>query len=90
MVKVVKFNAVYVITPEICVAGPEEPQYSRSEEHGEVFMTPIVGFKECEAIVKQVVADISESPGLNEKEIYIFSYYYDRAAESGLIDFKTG
>ena len=70
--------------------GPENPHYVQSKVEGEVFRDPVVDFSTCKKIVEKVVGHIDKPSELNERDIYAFSYYYDRAAESGLIDFKTG
>ena len=52
-------------------------------------MNPVVDFDECEKIVKSVVSEFEKSPALDGKEIYAFSYYYEKASESGLVDFGS-
>ncbi|KAK0096013.1 hypothetical protein PV326_006766 [Microctonus aethiopoides] len=52
---------------------------------------PIVKFSDCMKIVKKYTDTIKEKPvGLNKHDIYTVSYYFDRAAETGLIDPKDG
>lgn len=75
---------------EYSVQGPEKPHYVQSKVEGEIFKDPVVDFNICKKIVEKVVGHIDKPSELNERDIYAFSYYYDRAAESGLIDFKTG
>lgn len=72
------------------ILGSDKPRFANSEEKGEVFVTPIVEFKECEEIVKNVLSKYEKSPSFLGREIYAFSYYYDRAAEGGLVEFKKG
>lgn len=52
---------------------------------------PIVDFKKCSKYITDYVLSIAKPPKeLPDKRIYAFSYYFDRAAESGLIDESTG
>ncbi|KAI4463941.1 adenosine/guanosine diphosphatase [Holotrichia oblita] len=52
---------------------------------------PIVDFKQCSYDMERYVKSIAKPPvELPEKKIYAFSYYFDRAAEIGLIDESTG
>lgn len=72
------------------MSGSEVPHYQRTKVKGESFETPIAYFEGCERVVKDVVSKFEKPPSLAGKEIYAFSYYYERAADSGLIDFKKG
>ncbi|KAK6621136.1 hypothetical protein RUM43_011442 [Polyplax serrata] len=80
-----KYNGV-----EYSLQGSEVPHYQRTKVKGESFETPIAYFEGCERVVKDVVSKFEKPPSLAGKEIYAFSYYYERAADSGLIDFKKG
>lgn len=52
---------------------------------------PIVRFSECLKIIEKYVDTIKNKPiGLNNHEIYAFSYYFDRATEVALIDPFSG
>lgn len=52
---------------------------------------PIVDFTQCSKDMEDYVKSIAKPPvELPEKKIYAFSYYFDRAAEVGLIDESTG
>ncbi|KAF7996776.1 hypothetical protein HCN44_002422 [Aphidius gifuensis] len=52
---------------------------------------PVVKFDECVKVVKQHIDTIKERPiGLKKHDIYLVSYYFDRAAEAGLIHHSDG
>lgn len=68
--------------PTIKVPGSS---YSAAEE------TPIVSFKVCSEIITDYVKSKAKPIGeLPQKQINAFSYYFDRAAEVGLIDEMKG
>ncbi|GJQ77327.1 hypothetical protein Trydic_g20745 [Trypoxylus dichotomus] len=51
----------------------------------------LVDFDKCAAYVEDYVKSIAQPPvELPDKRIYAFSYYFDRAADVGLIDESTG
>lgn len=53
--------------------------------------TPIVDFAKCSQYVQDYVMSIAKPPAeLPDKNIYAFSYYFDRAADVGLIDDTKG
>lgn len=76
------------------VSGPREnypvskipaTTYEPSQE------VPIVSFTKCSKIVTDYVSKMAVAPEeLPTKTIFAFSYYFDRAAEVGLIDEATG
>ncbi|KAL3267460.1 hypothetical protein HHI36_011583 [Cryptolaemus montrouzieri] len=52
---------------------------------------PIVNMEKCNSIIKDFVLQNSKPPEeLPNKVIFAFSYYFDRAAEAGLIDPLSG
>ncbi|XP_034941691.1 ectonucleoside triphosphate diphosphohydrolase 5 isoform X2 [Chelonus insularis] len=52
---------------------------------------PIVRIPECLKIIKKYIESVKEKPiGLNKHTIYAVSYYFERAAEVGLVDPFTG
>lgn len=79
---------------EYLVMGPENgaTKVFKSENYaGGNDNRPIVRFKECLELVQKHIDTIENKPlGLNKHEIYAFSYYFDRATETGLIDPVTG
>lgn len=63
----------------------KESDFQEAEEH------PVVDFKKCSDIVGNYVASKAQPPAeLPLKTIHAFSYYFDRATESGMISEKTG
>lgn len=52
---------------------------------------PVVKYDECVKAVKKHIDTIKERPiGLKKHDIYLVSYYFDRAAEAGLIHYSDG
>ena len=52
---------------------------------------PVVNFKRCSSIIEDYIMSIATPPAeLPQKQIFAFSYYFDRAADVGLIDEMTG
>ncbi|XP_066600387.1 ectonucleoside triphosphate diphosphohydrolase 5 isoform X2 [Prorops nasuta] len=67
-------NATYKIVKSQNYAGSDEK-------------LPIVKFSECLKTIQQYVDTLSNKPvGLKDHEIYAFSYYFERATETGLIE----
>ncbi|CAB3374947.1 Hypothetical predicted protein [Cloeon dipterum] len=73
--------------------GPKDPTIIHiKEKKGTVAEDrPIVNFTQCLSTVQDYVAHKVYKPkGLSRREINAFSYYFDRAAEVGLIDERVG
>lgn len=63
------------------------PSSNRGPVVSATVRNPKVDFKECLKIAKSYVHHQVDKPAeLKDKEINAFSYYFDRATESGLID----
>jgi hypothetical protein len=68
--------------------GSENPTYLHIKAQKGVVEEdrPIVNFTQCQQIVKDYVAHKVYKPkDLAHREVYAFSYYFDRATEVGLI-----
>lgn len=59
-------------------------------EDGDTIKTPVVRFEKCKQVVRSVLGSIDKPAELNSREIYAFSYYFDRAADGGLIEIDKG
>ncbi|KRT82018.1 hypothetical protein AMK59_5959 [Oryctes borbonicus] len=75
------------------VSGPKE--YLTTVVPGNLLSAkdeiPIVDFDKCATYIEHYVKSIAKPPvELPDKRIYAFSYYFDRAADVGLIDETTG
>jgi len=59
-------------------------------EDGDTIKTPVVRFDRCEEAVRTIMTGIDKPAELKNRVIYAFSYCYDRAVDSGLIDYEKG
>ncbi|XP_044730616.1 ectonucleoside triphosphate diphosphohydrolase 5 [Chrysoperla carnea] len=80
---------------EYLVSGPKtDIRYKTDNANSEISVTekhPVIKFEKCLSIVENYVKSSVVTPSeLVSKKINAFSYYFDRATESGLIDPFTG
>lgn len=76
------------------VSGPKQ-EYLTMEDESVGYLTnsniPIVNMEKCLPIIRTIITQNSKPPAeLSNKVIFAFSYYFDRAAEAGLIDPYVG
>lgn len=90
---VVKDRKFHYSGVDYYVSGPSK--YLTTVIRGDSLTTkqkvPIVDFSKCLQYIQDYVKSIAKPPvELPDKRIYAFSYYFDRAADIGLIDEYTG
>ncbi|KAK9870841.1 hypothetical protein WA026_009806 [Henosepilachna vigintioctopunctata] len=76
------------------VSGPKEKFLTKQTNSNNIYLgeeVPVVNMVKCASIIRNFVQKNSKPPEeLPNKVIYAFSYYFDKAAEAGLIDPVTG
>ncbi|XP_075233466.1 ectonucleoside triphosphate diphosphohydrolase 5-like isoform X2 [Lycorma delicatula] len=70
------------------ISGSVNPLMIKTKIEGGFYEVPIVRMKECNTIIQRFIkSKIVHVPiELKDREVTVFSYFYDRAVESGIID----
>lgn len=72
------------------VSGPKDPLILKKKNPGisGFYEVPVVRMKECTSIVQKYIKskNVHIPLELKDRDVIVFSYFYDRAVESGIID----